>query len=249
MLDVGEIIYTQPEIIAKRLDVARELIKSSPNIKGPAITRLAASDLRLLFGLYDRIFLNRQFTKEYRGQTKFSLSTRLTRTAGKTLCPQNIARIKPEELIIEIRLGTEFFFKFHEINSERSVAGIAADSALEALQLVFEHELCHVIEFVNFNTSNCRQARFKTLAHNLFGHTTSTHQLPTQQKIAEQKYGFKIGDTVQFKFKDQCYEGILYRINKRATVMVKDKKGTHADKQGNRYAKYYVPLTCLKPQG
>lgn len=246
MLNVLGIRYTNTEIMAKRLEVAQELIKSSPNIKGPAINRLAASDLRLLYGLYDRIFLNGQFAKEYRGQLKFSFSTRLTRTAGKTLCPENIAQIKPEKLIMEIRLGTDFFFKFHEINSERSVAGIATDSALEALQLVFEHELCHVIEFINFKTSNCRQARFKTLAHNLFGHTASTHQLPTQQKIAEQKYGLKIGDTVKFRFEDQCYEGILYRINKRATIMVKDKKGTHIDKQGNRYSKYYVPIHFLE---
>lgn len=246
MLNLFTISYTNAEIMAKRLEVARELIKISPNIEGPVINRMAASDLRLLFGLYDRIFLNEQFAKEYRGQLQFSLSTRLTRTAGKTLCPQNIAPKKPEKLIMEIRLGTGFFFKFHEINSARSVAGIATDSALEALQLVFEHELCHVIEFINFQTSNCKQKRFKTLAHNLFGHTASTHQLPTQQKIAEQKYGFKIGDTVQFKFEDQRYEGILYRINKRATVMVRDKKGTQVDKQGSRYTKYYVPLILLE---
>ena len=246
MLDLFKISYTNAEILAKRAEVAQILISGSPNIKGPTIDRIAPSDLQLLFNLYDQIFFRHQFAEEFQGKLRFSLSTRLSKTAGKTLCPQNITRIKPEELSIEIRMGTEFFFKFHEINSAKSVAGIATDNALEALQLVFEHELCHVIEFISFHTSNCKQARFKTLAQNLFGHTASTHQLPTSKQIAEQKYGFKIGDTVKFKFEDQCYEGMLYRINKRATVMVIDQKGTHVDKQGNRYTKYYVPMSFLE---
>ena len=246
MLNLFTISYTKAEILAKRLEVAQGLITNSPNIKGPIISRIAPSDLQLLFNLYDQVFLNHQFAEKFPGKLRFSLSTRLSKTAGKTLCPKNIARIKPEEVSMEIRIGTEFFFKFHETNGVKSVAGIATDSALEALQLVFEHELCHIIEFINFHTSSCRQARFKNLAQDLFGHTASTHQLPTGKQIAEQKYGYKIGDTVKFSFENHKYEGILYRINKRATVMVKDKDGTHVDKQGNRYAKYYVPISLLK---
>lgn len=246
MLTLCTISYTNAEILAKRIEVGRKLIISSPTIEGPIINCIAPSDLQLLFNLYDQVFFDHQFAKEFRGNLRFSLSTRLSKSAGKTLCPKNIALIKPEELSMEIRMGTSFFFNYHVINSVKSVAGIASNSALEALQLVFEHELCHVIEFVNYHNSNCRQARFKTLAHNLFGHTASTHQLPTSKQIAEQKYGFKIGEPVKFSFENRQYEGILYRINQRATVMVRDINGTHIDKQGNRYAKYYVPLDLLK---
>lgn len=246
MIDFNTFRYTHEEVFARRNEVARRLTANSSHIKSSAIDRLSTSDLKLLWVLYDEIFFKHQLAENYKGQIKFSLSTRLIKTAGKTLCPKNIAQLKPEEVVLEIRIGTEFFFKYDEITSEKSVAGITTSHALEALQLVFEHELCHVIEFMLFKTSNCSQPRFKTLAHNLFGHTESTHQLPTPRKIAQEKYGLKIGDQVSFNFENQRLEGTLYKINKRATIMVKDKKGTYADQQGNRYAKYYVPLSFLE---
>lgn len=246
MPDLFTIRYTDAEIQAKRKEVARGLIKHSRNIKDPVINCIGSSDLHLLFQLYDQIFFRHWFARNNRCKIKFSLSTRLSKTAGKTLCPKNIERLRPEERWLEIRLGTDFFFHFHETNNVKSVAGITTDSALEALQLVFEHELCHVIEFIYFHSSNCRQARFKTLALNIFAHTASTHQLPTSKQIAEQKYGIKIGDTVKFNFENRTLEGKIYKINKRATVMVKDKNGTHIDKQGNRYTKYYVPIAWLE---
>lgn len=246
MLNVFELTYTEAEILSKRNEIARQFVSLSPNIKGPDITRIAPSDLQLLFDLYDRMFLNGQFSAEYQGEIVFSLSTRFIKSAGKTICPRNIARTKPADIIMEIRIGTAFLFQFNEIDSAKSVAGIPADNALKALQLVFEHEICHLLEFITFHSSSCRQIRFKTLAHNLFAHTASTHQLPTSRQIAEQKYGFKLGDTVKFSYENHVYEGILYRVNKRATVMVRDKKGIYRDSQGNRYACYYVPLEYLE---
>ncbi|MGI6435256.1 MAG: hypothetical protein ACOX0F_07845 [Syntrophomonadaceae bacterium] len=246
MFDLSTLIYTNEEILARRKEAALRLTSDSPNIKSLSINRMSSSDLKLLFDLYDEIFFEQQFAKEYKGRINFSLSTRLIKAAGKTLSPKNIIQLKPENLALEIRIGTYFFFKYDEIESEKSVAGIVTSSALEALQLVFEHELCHVIELIMFKTSNCSRERFKTLARNLFGHTESTHQLPTPRHIAQQKYGFKIGHRVSFYFDNRRLEGILYRINKRATVMVQDDKGDHIDKQGNRYIKYFVPINCLE---
>lgn len=246
MLEFFKLIYTEGEILDKRNEIARRLMVLSPNIKSPDITRIAPSDLRLLFDLYDQLFLNGQFFTVFPGKIIFSLSGRLSKVAGKTICLRNMEKIKPADLKLEIRIGTAFLFQFDEINSAKSVAGIPTENSLEALQLVFEHELCHVLEFITWHKSSCRQKRFKTLAQNLFGHTASTHQLPTSRQIAEQKYGFKLGDTVSFSYENRKYEGILYRVNKRATVMVRDKKGTYRDKQGNKYACYYVPLEYLE---
>jgi hypothetical protein len=105
---------------------------------------------------------------------------------------------------------------------------VKTNTGLEAFQLVFEHELCHVIEFVFFNTSNCSKKRFKVLSNNIFGHTESYHKLPTNRQIAQQKYGFKIGDKVTFIFKGKTIQGIIFNINKRATVMVEDSNGHYA---------------------
>ncbi|HYH04471.1 MAG TPA: SprT-like domain-containing protein [Bacillota bacterium] len=237
--------YNNKEIIAKRAEIGYRLMALSPNIVRPELTRLAANDLRILFQLYDEVFFNHQLAASFTGQLKFSLSSRLTKSAGKTIFPRYPDKMPPGQLTAEIRMGTSFFFQYDAVAGPKLVSGITTQNALEAFQLVFEHEICHFIEFVCFKTSNCRGKRFKNLAHNLFGHTDSYHKLPTQKQIALQQYGFQLGDPVSFTFEGSTLQGTLYRINKRATVMVKDRKGVYANKKGVRYSKYYVPIESL----
>ncbi|PKM81022.1 MAG: hypothetical protein CVU89_10765 [Firmicutes bacterium HGW-Firmicutes-14] len=233
-------------ILHKRLEVSRLLIQTSPNIDSGDIRAISPVDLQLLFQLYDKIFFDNWFKTKFRGKFKFSLSRRMTRSAGHTKCPKNKDRIKPEDLTIEIRISIDFLFHYDLVEGNKAVGGIATSNSLEALQLVFEHELCHAIEYICFGKSNCSKDRFKSIVGNLFGHTGEFHSLPTNMQIASQKMGLKPGDAVSFPFKGNKLHGTLYRINKRAVVMVKDKQGTFSDKQGNRYAKYYVPLEVLE---
>jgi hypothetical protein len=170
----------------------------------------------------------------------------MTKSAGLTLCPKNIDKAKPEELVIEIRIGVDYFFQYGLVEGCKTVCGVKTSDSLEALQLVFEHELCHVMEFIHFKESNCGGERFKAIASNLFGHTESYHKLPTHRQIANQKLGLNIGDTVSFTFEGKRLKGILYNINKRATVMVRNNNGPLVDDKGNRYSKYYVPLMLLE---
>jgi hypothetical protein len=246
LIKLNTIIYTPSEILRKRVEVSKMLLANSSNIKGQAIAKISTQDLNLLFDLYDEVFFNNWFKRNFKGKMIFSLSSRMTRSAGKTLCPKNISKIKQQDLAIEIRIGTDFFFQYDEIQGEKKVCGIPTDNALQALQLVFEHEICHGIEFINYNTSDCSKERFKAMAKNLLGHTESHHKLPTYRQIAGEKYGLEIGDMVTFTYGNKKTKGIIYNINKRATVMVRDKNGTYADRQGNRYVKYYVPLELLK---
>ena len=246
MPDLLATSYSAADIQRKRAEVARRFTSVSPNVKNSTITKLAPADLRLLFELYDQIFLGNWFQASFPGTMRFSLSSRLTKSAGKTLCPRDIAKRDPREVAIEIRIGTDFFFQYNAIKNTKMVCGIATANSLEALQLVFEHELCHVLEFLHFHHSKCSGSRFKTIARRLFGHTESYHKLPTAQAIARQKYGIRIGDAVAFRFEDRLLQGRVYQMNKRATVMVRDKNGEYADEAGRRYAKYYVPLELLQ---
>lgn len=227
----------------RRKEVLSAFLQRSPNIREAAITSISSSDLELLYKLYDEIYLEGWFVNAYKGRLRFSLSRRMTKSAGLTLCPRNISRIKPEEVVIEIRIGVDFFFHYGLVGGNKAVCGIKTNSSLEALLLVFEHELCHAIEFINYKKSSCKAQRFKTLAANLFGHTDSCHRLPTNRQIATQKLGLRIGDTVSFDSKGKRLTGIIYNINKRATVMVRNNKGPLMDSRGNRYSKYYVPLS------
>jgi hypothetical protein len=244
-LDIMKYRYANADIRKKRKDIASLLTGSSKCITDGAIKSISTEDMKLLFKLYDGIFLDNWFTQNYKGKIRFSLSQRMTKSAGKTLCPKNPGKIKPEDLTIEIRIGVDFFFQYDLIDSSKAVCGIKTSCSLEALQLVFEHELCHAMEFILFGESSCSRQRFKSLASSLFGHTESYHKLPTHKEIASQRLGLKIGDTVSFSFDGEKLTGILYNINKRATVMVRDPKGTLVDKPGNRYTKYYVPLAYL----
>ena len=246
MDNILDLSLHKDDICRKREEINRLLRTKSDNLKSSTISTISTSDLKLLFQLYDQIFLENWFKDCFKGKLKFSLSRRMTKSAGSTHCPKNIDKIKPEELVIEIRIGVDFFFNYNSVGGNKTVGGIKTSNSLEALQLVFEHELCHVIEFIHFNKSNCSGERFKTLAGNLFGHTESHHKLPTNKQIANQKLGINIGDTVSFIFEGEKRSGILYNINKRATVMVRNENGPLSDGQGNRYSKYYVPLTLLK---
>lgn len=241
------LIQYAPEVISrKRAAIARRLMSGSPNIQRETFTRLAVSDLELMFQLYNEVFFENRFLDVFSGKLKFSVSSRLTRSAGKTLCPKNIGRLKPEAVVIEVRMGLDFFFRYDEVPGDKTVSGIVTHSALEALQIVFEHELCHVLEFIYFHRSSCKGSRFKMMAYRIFGHTDSFHHLPTPGAIAREKYGLKPGDTVSFLFEERTLTGIIYAISKRATVMVKDKKGPFVDRQGQRYQKYYVSLGKLR---
>lgn len=238
--------YDKKIIEKKRANISKELIKASTNIKNDIIQEISPSDLKILFELYDSIFLNNWFKDKFKGSFKFSLSKRMTKSAGYTLCPKNISILRPEDIIIEFRIGVDFFFQYELLEGVKVVCGIETNNSLEALQLVLEHEICHAIEYICFYKSSCKGERFKTIAKNLFGHTSSYHQLPTNKNLAKEIMGLNIGDKVWFISKGKKINGFIYRINKRATVMVQDQSGQYADKQGNRYVKYYVPLNRLE---
>ncbi|MCR1897428.1 SprT-like domain-containing protein [Irregularibacter muris] len=238
--------YDNKNIIKKRAYITQEFMKLSPNIKSKRIKEISPEDIKILFELYDKVFLNKHLENNFPGNFKFSLSKRMTRSAGLTLCPKNIGERKPEEVIIEIRIGVNFFFQYHLLERDKKVCEIQSHHALEALQLVLEHEICHVIEFIYFHQSSCKGNQFKTIARNLFGHTSSYHELPSNREIAKEKFNLHIGDKITFDFEEKILEGMIYAINKRATVMVPDKKGQYADKEGNKYNKYYVPVGKIK---
>lgn len=239
------IAYT-PEIIKeKRSQIREQLLVLSANIKNEKITLVNDQDLSLLFRLYDDIFLQDYFKLYLPAPLiRFSWSKRLTKSAGKTIYYTQKTKAGIEKSY-EIRIATDFFFEYSTVSRDVKVGGISSSDAVEALQLVFEHELCHLIEYILTNNSSCRHKNFHTLAGKLFGHIAFTHQLPTKQEIASIQYGFQIGQKVKFEFEGKGFIGILHKIHKRAIVMVPESKGRFMDKQGTRYMKYYVPLKRL----
>jgi hypothetical protein len=178
-----EIGYTQQQKDQKRTLIAKLFMEKSTNIKTPDIKRISAQDVELLFSLYDRVFFDLWFRDSFKGRFRFSLSKRMTKSAGMTVCPKNIMNIKPEDVVIELKIGVDIILGYGTLENSTKVGGIQTASSLEALMLVMEHEIVHVIEFITYGRSSCKGKRFKTIAGNIFGHTESTHSLPTQKEL------------------------------------------------------------------
>ena len=223
-------------------EIGRELLATSGWIDEPNFTAVHPTDLEILFRAYDRCFLE-GFLHERLGEgaLSFRLSTRMTRAAGKTSYrPGTHGNSR-----YEIAISTEMLFHgFDEDEAPIDIAGLPCANRLEALQRVFEHELVHLVEFLDTGTSNCKARRFQELAHRLFRHRHHTHTLVTRRARAA-KQGFHIGSLVSFIYRGRYREGRIDRITKRATVFVEDPEGRwHAD--GRSYTKYYVPLDELE---
>jgi len=84
-------------------------------------------------------------------QSQFSLSRRMTRSAGLTLCPKNIDKIQPEELVLEIRMGVDFFFHYSLIEGSKTVYNVPMNQD-KIFEILSETDI--------IKDRNCRGRRF-----------------------------------------------------------------------------------------
>lgn len=195
--------------------------------------------LHELFTLYNQLFLNNSLLN-YGDNLSLYVAKRMTKSGGNTVFHKTRHTIR---ITINIPM---IWQSFQQTDRKIIVNGLECTSAYEALYRVMEHELVHVIEFLVYGESNCNRKRFQTITRNLFGHTYHKHELVTNQEAAWLAMKLKPGDKVSFILQDALYTGILYRIHKRAIIMVEDAKGSFKDNDGKRYQKFYVPLSSLQ---
>lgn len=240
-----DIEYDLQRVNEKRAAIKEALFEKSTNIKSESFNNIDTKDLYVIFELYDEIFLKFWFKQNFKGKIKFILSRQLTRAAGNTRTKKNISQIRNEDMEFEVKISLNHLSNFNKIDRSKHVGGIEAHSVLDSLMLVFEHELCHVIEFIVLKSSSCRKKPFKNLIFQVFKHTESTHRLVGTDEVNAHDYGMKIGDSVKFLHRGKYIQGFIQKINKRATVMNPDVRGNYIDKSGKRYNKVYVPLDSL----
>jgi hypothetical protein len=208
-----------------------------------SIDILTIDNISSLIHMYDNYGLNKYLTKAIPKGIKVSTSNRMTSSGGKTIFSK-----RGKELTYEIRISNKVIKRFIEDDRSKNVCGIKASDALDALMLILEHEICHVIEFSKYGNSNCKDQRFKSIAFNLFGHKSSYHEIFKNENTLNKNISesFIKGQVIQFIHKDILYEGKIININKRATVMVKDINGAYIDNHGINYSKWYIPLNLLR---
>ena len=214
---------TEPEITRRRLLILSTLCASDNGFCTIPVSSVRKQTLNQMLRLYDELFLA-GFLEKFYGSIDVTLSNRLTSR-------------------VEIRMSGDFLFRLKQ--GPFVLNGLSASTAQEAFLVVFEHELCHAIENALYGSTG-HSSRFLSLAHGLFGHKETKHNLPTRQQEAAAG-GLHVGRKVCFHYHGGVLTGTISHIEKNATVMVKDPRGLYQDRTGQRYTKYRVPLEQLSP--
>lgn len=225
--------------------IADQLLTSSTAMQRPNFARIADSDIRTLFELYDDTFFGGVIHKALgKCPLEFRLSKRMTRAGGKTTRWGDPRRTN--KLRYEIAVSATLLFQSFK-NPERkiTVTGYECESRLDALMRVMEHEVVHLIEMLLWTDSNCALSRFQDITSRQFGHTQHTHDLLTPRENAAVEFGVQAGRRVRFDFEGRKLEGIVNRVTKRATILVPDPSGQRYS-DGNHYTKFYIPVQHLE---
>lgn len=245
------LVNSTGEIAEKTRSIYDQLLEGDPHVDTGYFTAISHAIIPRLFRLYDALFFAGKLQQliDLQNVKKLVLrfSKRLVKAGGVTkFRKHDVSGQEPPELELTIFISAPLLFQtFQDIDRPIVVNGLTCRDRLEALQRVFEHELIHLVEFLLWNQSSCKQPRFRKLARNVFGHTAAWHQLVTQDERARKLYTMEVGDQVAFEFKGEALAGVINRIAKRVTVLVENDHGTlYTDSK--KYKKYYVPLAFLQ---
>ena len=197
------------------------------------VRSIKLSTLDAMLSAYDTTFFQGTLRRAY-GTLSVTLSSRLISSAGKFV----YARSRDKRMIkAEIRMSSDFLTRLS--CGPYSLNGLTVRTPQEAFLIVFEHELCHALETALYGETG-HSARFLSLANRFFGHTLTTHSLPTRKAQAAQ-CGICVGALCSFYYKERLFSGRITYVGKTVTVMVQSSTGEYRDRCGRRYTKYRVP--------
>ena len=229
-----------PSVIrAKRQIILNELVKADAGFAATPVKSIYRATLQRMLVLYDEQFLN-GLLRQYYVQLEVTLSARLLKSAGKFIHYTTGQKVRKAE----IRMSSDFLFRLGEGPYELN--GLTVTTPQEAFLIVFEHELCHAVENAIYGNTG-HSDRFMYFAHGIFGHTKTTHNLPTRSSETSEKTGIAVGSVVTFPYQGKIISGTVSYLGKTARVMVPSPNGTYYDRNNptRRYLKYQVPLHLL----
>lgn len=229
---------TPSRILAHRAMILASLCAADDDFCRVPVRAVRQCTLAQMLRLYDELFFS-CFLSRFYVQIDVTLSSRLTSSAGKFIYSLR-RRLKKNERV-EIRMSSDFLQRLDQ--GPFDLNGLSAATPQEAFLIVFEHELCHAIEYAIYGETG-HSRRFLALANGLFGHTATRHSLPTRKQEAAE-YGLVVGCRAAFLYQGASLCGRVTYVGKTATVMVPDKCGNYSDRAGVRYTKYRVPLGKL----
>jgi hypothetical protein len=233
---------------ARQRAVYDAMLRDAPAVRDPDFEWVTPEDLSLLFDLYDARFFDGEVHELLRTRAAapltFAVSTRMTRSGGMTKrFGRRRGRKRPTyEIAIAARL---LQLSYGDTPRPVHLCGLLCHNRLEALQRIMEHEIIHLLEWLVWDASSCKQPRFKTLARNLFNHTAVHHEMIRPAEHAAHQHDLRLGQMAAFDAGGETLVGRINRINQRATLLVESPDGERY-RDGKRYVKYYVPLEMLR---
>jgi hypothetical protein len=246
LLQIVESTTLDPSHIAERTARIHAAVLGRSNyIDAPDFTCIHPDDLEILFAEYDRAWFDGRIREALgKAPLHFGLSKRMTTSGGATVRHRN----SNGRVCYDIKVSTTILFGCFHADDHRPLkaSGIVCRDRLDALQRVMEHELAHLVEMLLWDKSSCAQPRFHSITLRFFGHTEHKHQLITPRETACVRFGIVPGMTVRFRYDGVEHQGIVNRINKRATVLVENGRGERYS-NGKHYARFYVPVPLLEP--
>jgi hypothetical protein len=238
-------VVSEHEQSLRTAGITEEILRQSPFISQPDFNVFDPSDIEQIFDLYDQHYFN-GLLRTALGSVPldFRLSKRMTKAGGKTSRWALRGTRKPQRYEITIS-STLLFESFGSFQRKVHVTGVECQTRLDALLRIMEHEITHLAELISWDETKCSKERFQSIARRMFGHTDHRHNLVSPRERAAKELGLRPGCRVHFRFEGQTLEGIINRITRRATVLVRHPRGEpYSD--GNRYQKYYIPVSLLK---
>ena len=239
-------------------------------LDGENFTSLTRSHIATLFDTYDDVFFNGAILRRIKDRNHkltFAISKSTSKVAG--LCRRDTDGSKVCTYTLEIP-DAMFITKFTSGKAEMLRAnGIPCTTRLECLQLVFEHELTHLIMFVwNVVEMAISQGRtkatysphgsiFKCLVKHFFNHTGVRHEL-LGGDISKQlsRDNFRVGETISVNVRGKDVLGTIMKINpKTARVNIPSLGSTFKIsyallmKTDERIPQRGIPSTGGVPQG
>ncbi|MEZ6093568.1 MAG: hypothetical protein R3C03_04925 [Pirellulaceae bacterium] len=235
------------EVELLRAQIERRFLDQANHFQANGFfSRLTNDDLRSSFELLDSTFFNGMCSRaldEGEHSLGFRLGKRMTSCGGRTTT--HFVNGKRGRKRFEIAISPRLISETFEHRESVLVTGVACVSPLQAMLRIMEHEMVHMLEMLMWHDSSCAKKRFRSIAQRIFGHMQSTHQLLTPKEVASACHQITVGNHVVFQANAHSYTGVVNHIECRATVLVLDPKGIRYN-DGNRYRKFYVPLSRLR---
>jgi hypothetical protein len=160
----------ETEIRKRRAHIKKRLLSDGP-------FEMNVRMLRQLVCEYDRLFFeNRLFEALNHQKTAFNVKIGEIRMkkgwAGYCNYAGDVCTIHLHPGLAELKVG----------RGCEDVNGIECKDVLDCIQLVFEHEMIHMLIYVFLRLKESHGRNFKALAAGLFGHPLFTHALGTKNK-------------------------------------------------------------------